>query len=65
MYIYMYVGLSMGSPYKKDVCKNKAWAELRGTRMLKVGLGWLKPNLKLTASKTEEQRKERLRISKD
>ena len=42
--IYMYVGLSMGNPYKKYVCQN-AWVELRGpnTRMLKVSFGRLKP----------------------
>ena len=42
--IYMYVGLSMGNPYKNYVCQN-AWPELRGpnTRMLKVSFGWLKP----------------------
>ena len=42
--IYMYVGLSTGTPYKKYLCQN-AWAELRdpNTRMLKVSFGWLKP----------------------
>ena len=43
MYVCQYVGLSMGNPYKKDVCQN-AWGELRDpdTRMLKVSLGWVK-----------------------
>ena len=35
------------------------WAELRGTRMLKVSFGRIKAN---GASETEEQRKDRLRI---
>ena len=34
--IYIYVCLSMGNPYKKDVCQ-KCMGE---TRMLKVSLGW-------------------------
>ena len=44
VYIYVYVGLSMGNPYKIYVCQN-AWSELHGpnTCMLKVSFGWLKP----------------------
>ena len=44
IYMYMYVGLSMGKKLKKEVCQN-TWEELRGpnTRMLKVCFGRLKP----------------------
>ena len=61
--ILMYVGLSMGKPYKKYVCK-KAWAELRcpNTRMLKVSFGRLKAHrtLETEEQKTEDHEKERL-----
>ena len=43
----------MGNPYKNTYAEN-VWAELRGTRMLKVSFGQIKEN---GASETEEQRK--------
>ena len=33
IYVCRYVGLSMGKPYKKSVCKKNEWAELRGPNM--------------------------------
>ena len=43
IYIYIYVGLSQGNPYKKYVSKMRGWIRGPNTRMLKVSFGRLKP----------------------